>query len=217
MKRSMTRISIAVLAFSLSVIAALAFVYFPRLLDRCTQIDWTDQEQVRLCEEMLAAEIPLRSLSEIYPLAYWMAYVGVAASLSALFYRTWTKKGVGKIMMVMRLILINIVIWYVMLPFTYSWDDFHTEWQVFIPQVAGFFAGFPLSYLVFVAAGPILELVESAFSSFLTDGLGFGPDNLILIFLHLMFVLTAYMQWLYLVPAAWRRWRKKKLAPATRE
>lgn len=202
----MTRISITVLAFSLSVIAALAFVYFPRLRDKCDygRIDFNDSEQVSFCKATTeGTNILRRSLSEIYPQAYWMAYVGIAASLSILFYIAWTRKSVGQHRILLRLILVNVAIWYVMLPFTYDWSFWKQDGAVF-SLMGGPLFGFPLSLAVMA-----LVTLIPYYSTWYRAGSGFGPDNLFAIFLHLIFVLTAYIQWFYLVPAAWRWWRKK--------
>jgi hypothetical protein len=137
-----------------------------------------------------------------------MAYVGVAASLSALFYIAWARKDVGEHRVLLRLILVNVAIWYVMLPFTYDWLFFKQDGFVF-PVLGGVLAGFPLSF----AVATLVTLIPFD-SAWYRTGSGFGPDNLVAIFLHLIFVLTAYVQWFYLVPAAWRWARKKKLCQA---
>lgn len=199
----MTRLSSALLACSLVVIAALAFVYFPRLRGKCTGIDWTNQEQVRLCGPG-ESSILLNSLSEIYPQAYWMAYIGVAISLSSLLYHAGKRRGMGKRRILLRIIMVNIAFWYVMLPFTYSWGDWKTELP-FFPAMGGVLVGFPLSIVPIV----LLKLVPFG-SSWYRTGHGFGPDNLFVILVHLSFVLAVYIQWYRLVPTARQWWRMKR-------
>lgn len=126
------------------------------------------------------------------------------ASVSALFYIAWARKDVGEHRILLRLILVNVAIWYVMLPFTYDWSFWKRDGAVF-PLMGGLLFGFPLSLAVMA-----LVTLIPYYSTWYRAGSGFGPDNVFAIFLHLIFVLTAYIQWFYLVPAAWRWARKRR-------
>lgn len=191
------------LAASLAVIAALGFLYVYWLPRECAGVVLTNPGNTWPCRGY-----GLNSLSEIFPLPYWLAYVGIALSLSVMAIAAHKQRANAPIRnfpIWWRVFLSNIALWYVFLPLTFDHRDWYADTATFT-LLGGLVLSLPLGILIsFLAYIPIKVPGYIDGPSYV-----FGLGTLYLTIFHLSFVGVTYVQWYYLLPLirrAWNKWR----------
>lgn len=192
------KVSIAVLFISCSVIAVLGWLYVFQLAERCATTDALDPDSTWPCRGYVNGH----GLSQIYPI-YWIAYLGIAVSVTLLFLFFWLRNGDRSGPFLWRTVLLNVAIFYVLYPFTWNGLDWHGDMLVITILVGGL-ATFPTSLLplsfgfVFKVSGPIYPGPDM-----------FGWANLHVSSIHFFIILSGYFQYYYL-PGLFRAGKRKK-------
>jgi hypothetical protein len=190
-------------AISLAMIARLMVLYINWLPSQMQGCDPISVDRIWPCSRWG------HSLSEMFP-SYWIAYLGIAISLTAALSIAHEKPASDRVLLKLlwRIILANIALWYVFLPFIFDRNDWHSDLHAL--TILG-------GALVTIPSGSLVVLFWAYFPSFLsypdwTDGVVFGWGSLSISFIHGLIVLVAYLQWYYLPPVIHRWWKNRSLA-----
>lgn len=193
--------NVVVLAFFCAVIAVLGVAYVVALKTMCATADPLDPAGTWPCKEYTNG----RGLSEIFPV-FWLAYFGIALSLTSLFRAWWMRNGQDGRLYLWRTIVLNAAIFYIIWPFSWGFLDWHGEtqgWSI----LGGALVALPASLFAIVL---LYGIPQPTYPYYYGHEM-FGWANIYVSFIHLLIVLTGYCQY-YLIPGLVRRRRKTNSA-----